>query len=135
MRLLKADIIAMLHERGVDFKKSLLRVDLLKILLQSVFADATEEYIAELMAGFGAAAKTAEEQASDRLAKDPDLSEALDALAGMDADSAQAFPELAKAQKARRRRESKKWEKAVATEKEASRGEEVANLSFQDSCF
>jgi hypothetical protein len=102
LRLLKSDLVEMLDGRGVPYKKSETKAKLMEHWVRDVLAEQPESYILEILECLRSGAPTNEEIAKARLSGNADLSDAVDLLATMDFESAQAFPDMAKAQKNRR---------------------------------
>jgi hypothetical protein len=130
IRLLKEDIVSLLTEFGVAFKPSELRVDLLKILVEHVFRGEDAATIDEVFERLTGKQKTDQDVVQEHLEKNEDLSEAVDLLQGMDADSAQCFPQLNKVQKVRRRATKLRPEQVVESQKEC-----LSRRSIRSVCF
>jgi hypothetical protein len=109
LKLLKDDIVSLLRFRNVEHKKSETKAALLTLLLKDAFAGEPDDVIVSILARYSASKENADVKLASRLSKNSDLSDAVDALASMDPDTAQAFPELTKAQKFRRDPGFQKW--------------------------
>ncbi len=103
VQLTKADIMALLTSRGVKFRKGSKKQDLIETLARHCFPDMDDDGIQAIVAGCCFKAfKNEDERIADQLASSKELSLAVDALAELDQETAQAFPEMSKAQKNRR---------------------------------
>jgi hypothetical protein len=92
-------------QRGVVFHASETRGQLLEVLVRAVFAKESEATIDEILECHrkGGARDNMESRAQDHLYTNKDTSDAVDVLGTMDFESAQAFPELSRAQTHRRK--------------------------------
>jgi hypothetical protein len=100
--LVKRDLIALLKDLGLEPKKGATKKDLIKNLVHLVFEGEDPEVVEAILAALLAVRKSQDEEMVERLEKDENLTEAIEMLATMGEESAQAFPEITKTLKAKR---------------------------------
>ncbi len=103
VKLTKTDIMSLLTGRNVKFRKGAKKSDLLSLLLSSVLPDLLPIDVDNLLAKHKACgAGNEDEKLVSSLEKDSLLADAVEALASLDHETAQAFPEFTRAAKIRK---------------------------------
>jgi hypothetical protein len=99
LKLLKEEVITLLRLRGIEHSKKETKSALVEKLVRHAFDGDPQADIEAIVRLNTAAPKAQEDRIIEELSKDTNLSMAVDALQSMDPDTAQAFPEMVKAQK------------------------------------
>jgi hypothetical protein len=120
LKLLKDDIVKLLKFRGVEHKAGMKKAELLRLLVEHAFAGEGQDIVGAVMAKHAAGAKSQDEVLVDKLNANPQLAEVVDMLPTLDFESAQAFPELTKAQKLRTNPTFKAWAEFEARSREGN---------------